>query len=146
MVGKDPEILRTLIRAVDDSEEALTVIHASFVRVIKACRNHATDEVVGEAALYTVNSVEYGKKTQNPFYMDIKANTHRDYQAVWLQILSYIVRCKDWVANDRPGYRLTRHQQQAFDTLITQAAAFHGVEVTDKMSSSATKQMIELDW
>ena len=147
LVGKDPETLRTLIRAVDDSKEALTVIHASFVWVIKVYRNHTTDEVVGEAALCTVNSVEYGKKTQNPFYMDMKANTYCDYQAVWLQILSYIVRCEtDWVADDRPGYRLTRYQRQAFDALMTQAAAFHRVEVTDEISSQATKQMTELDW
>jgi hypothetical protein len=30
--------------------------------------------------------------------------------------------------------------------LMTQATAFHRVEVTDEMSSAATKQMTELDW
>ena len=147
LAGKDPEQLQTLVRAVDDSEEVLAVIHASFSRVIKACRIHATDEVAGEAALCTVNSVEYGKKVQNPFYMDMKENTRSKYQAVWLQILSYIVRCEtDWAAEDRHGYRLTRQQREALDALMTQAAAFHGVEVTDEMSSAATKQMTESDW
>lgn len=79
--------------------------------------------------------------------MDMKENTCNKYQVVWLQILSYIVQCEtDWAAEDRPGYRLTRQQQEALDVLMTQAAAFHGVEVTDEMSSAATKQMTELDW
>ena len=147
LVKKDPDRLQTLTRAVDNGKEVLTVIHASFVQVIKACRIYTTDRVAREAALCTVNSVEYGKKVQDPFYMDIKKDTRSKYQTVWLQILSYIVRCEtDWVADDRPGYRLTRHQRQAFDTLMTQAAAFYRVEVTDKMSSRATKQMTELDW
>jgi hypothetical protein len=147
LTGKDPERLRTLIRPVDDGEDVLTVVHASFTRVIKACRIHATDEVVGESALCTVNSVEYGKKVQDPFYIDMKDNTHSKYQTVWLQILSYVVRCEtDWAAEDRPGYRLTRYQRQVFDALMTQAEAFHGVKVTDEMSSRAAKQMAELDW
>jgi hypothetical protein len=54
LVGKDPERLRTLVRVVDEGEEMLAVIHASFKRVIKACCIHATDEVVGESALCTV--------------------------------------------------------------------------------------------
>ena len=81
MAGKgEPEELRALIRPVDDEgEEMLAVIHASFRRVIAACRIHATDEVVGESALCTVNSTEYGKKVQDLFYMDIKDSTDMTY-------------------------------------------------------------------
>jgi hypothetical protein len=82
LVGKDPKRLRTLVRAVDEDEEMLAVIYASFKRVIRACRIHATDEVVGESALCTVNSVEYGKKVQDPFYIDMKQNTSVKYQTV----------------------------------------------------------------
>ena len=42
----------------------------------------------------TVNFVEYRKKVQDPFYMDLKKDTCSKYQTVWLQILSYIVRCE----------------------------------------------------
>jgi hypothetical protein len=91
LTGKDPEQLQTLVRAVDNSEEVLAVIYASFTRVIQAYCIYATDKVAGEAALYTVNSIEYSKKVQDPFYMDMKENTRSKYQAVWLQILSYIV-------------------------------------------------------
>lgn len=83
----------------------LAVIHASFKRVIRACCAHARDEVVGESALCTVNSVEYGKKAQDPFYMDMKDDTSEKYQTVWLQMLSYMVRAEtDWEARERPGY------------------------------------------
>lgn len=144
---KDPQRLRMLIRAVGEEEEELGVIHASFQRIIDACCMHATDNVVGEAALCTVNSIEYGKKVQEPFYMDMKENTRVKYQAVWLQLLSYVVRSEtDLAAENRPGYRLTRQQRDGFDALMSQAAAFHGVEVTDAMSRPAARQMEALDW
>ncbi len=77
MKGKgEPTKLRTLIRPVkDEGEEMLAVIHASFDRIFESCRVYATEEVVGEAALYKVNAVEYGKKAKDPFYMDMKDNT-----------------------------------------------------------------------
>jgi hypothetical protein len=52
----------------------------------------------------------------------------------------------DWEAKERPGYRLTRRQSEGLDRLMSQATAFQGVEVKDEMSSSAAKQMAELDW
>jgi superfamily II DNA or RNA helicase len=148
LAGKDPEKLQTLIRSVDnEGEETLAVIHASFQRIIKACHIHATDEVVGESALCKVNAVEYGKKVPNPFYMDMKDNTDVTYQAVWLQILSYVIRAEtDWEAEERPEYRLTSRQSRLLDTLMSQATAFEEVEVKDEMSTSAAKQMAELDW
>ena len=95
MAGKGPDRfdrLRTLIRAVNEGgEEMLAVIHASFKQVIKACCAHARDKVVRESALCTVNSVEYGKKVQDLFYIDIKDDTSRKYQTVWLQMLSYLI-------------------------------------------------------
>jgi hypothetical protein len=76
--------------------------------VIAACRIHATNEVVRESALCTVNSTEYGKKVQDPFYMDMKDSTDMTYQTVWLKVLSYMVRSEtEWDAEDHPGYRLT---------------------------------------
>lgn len=122
------------------------VIHASFQRIIDACCMHASDNVVGEAALCTVNPIEYGKKVQEPFYMVMKDNTRVKYQSVWLQLLSYVVRSEtDLAAEDRPGYRLTRQQRDGFATLMNQAAAFHGVEVTDATSREAARQMEALD-
>jgi hypothetical protein len=51
-----------LVRAVDDGEEVLAVIYTSFTRVIQVYCIYTIDEVAGEAALYTINSVEYSKK------------------------------------------------------------------------------------
>jgi hypothetical protein len=83
LAGKGPDWfdrLRTLIRAVDKGgEEILAVIYTSFKRVIKAYCTHTRDKVVGESVLYTVNSMEYGKKAQDPFYMDIKDDTSEKY-------------------------------------------------------------------
>ena len=147
LTGKDPERLRTLVRAVDDNEEVLTVIHASFKRVIKACRIHATDEVVGEAALCTVNSVEYGKKVQDPFYIDMKDNTHVQIPDSLVADIELYCAVRDRLGGRGPSrVSIDPLPAQALDTLMTQAAAFHGVEVTDEMSSQAAKQMTELDW
>jgi hypothetical protein len=75
--------LRTLIRAVNEGgKETLTVIYTSFKWVIKVCCAYTRDEVVGESTLYTVNSVEYSKKVQDLFYMDMKDNTSVKYQTV----------------------------------------------------------------
>jgi hypothetical protein len=82
-----------LIRPVDEEgEEMLAIIHASFERIFKACKIYATEEVVGEAALCTVNAVKYGKKAEDPFYIDMKDNTQLGYTEVWKQMLSFIVR------------------------------------------------------
>ncbi len=81
MEGKGgPDKLRPLIRPVDDEgEEMLAVIHASFDRIFKLCKVHATEEVVGESALCTVNAIKYGRKAEDPFYMDMKDNTAEGY-------------------------------------------------------------------
>ena len=72
----EPTKLQLLIRLVEDKgEKILAVIHVSFNQIFEACWVHATEEVVGEEALYKVNVVEYRKKAEDPFYMDIKDNT-----------------------------------------------------------------------
>ena len=146
--GKDPDRLRTLIQPVREDEGVLAVIHTSFERVIVVCRVHATEEEVGEAALCKVNTIEYGKKVEKPFYMDMKDHTEVKYQTVWLQMLSFIVRAEtQWAEEDRPKYRLTSSQKRALDKLMGQAAAFQGVEVTDaeRMGVAAVQQMATLD-
>jgi superfamily II DNA helicase RecQ len=141
-----PDKLRPLIRPVDDEgEEMLAVIHASFDRIFKACKVHATEEVVGESALCTVNAVEYGKKAEDPFYMDMKDNTKEGYTSVWKQMLSFIVRTQQWEPDDRPGYKLTARQKKAWKKLQEQAIAFQDVRVFNGMSESTEKQMQELD-
>ena len=119
---------RELIRPVDrDGEEMLEVIHASFQLVIQACHIYAIDEVVGKSALCAVNSTEYGKRVQDPFYMDMKDNTNVTYQTVWLQMLSYVVHVEtEWEAEDRSGYRMTGRQRRSFERVISQATAFQG--------------------
>jgi len=145
--GKDPDRLRTLIRPVDVEEEAvLAVIESSFFRIIDACHQHATPEVIGEPALCAVNSVEYEKKVEDPFYMIMKDDTDRRYRTVWMQILSFIVRSeKEWEQDDRPGYRLTMQQRKSFDRLMHRAEEFKETEVGDDMDEAARKQMRGLD-
>jgi superfamily II DNA helicase RecQ len=146
--GKDPDKLRTLIRPVDEEgEEMLAVIHASFHRIIDACHQHATAEVVGESALCKVNAVEYGKKTEDPFYMEMKDNTRLKYRNVWLQITSFIIRAETKLdEKERPDYRLTGKQKKSFKALTTKAIAFQDVEVKEEgMSINAMRQMTELD-
>jgi superfamily II DNA helicase RecQ len=138
--------LRPLIRPVDDEgEEVLAVIHASFDRIFKACRAHARQEVVGEAALCKVNAIEYGKKAEDPFYMDMKDSTVKSYPEVWKQILSYIVRTYKWKPEDRPGYKLTSKQKDSINNLTQKAREFQNVRVFDGMKKEAEQQMEELD-
>ncbi|OBT40742.1 hypothetical protein VE00_09797 [Pseudogymnoascus sp. WSF 3629] len=59
-----------------EEEEELSIIHQSFDREMGECRKHVVEEVVGEAALFRVDGTEYGKKGENPFYMDMKDGTH----------------------------------------------------------------------
>ena len=143
----EPTKLQSLIRPVEDEgEEILAVIHVSFDRIFEACRVHATEEVVGEAALCKVNAVEYGKKAEDPFYMDMKDNTQVSYTEVWKQMLSFIVRAETkWEPDDRPGYKFTAQQKKSFKKLTEQAMEFQDVKVFDGMSESAKKQMQELD-
>lgn len=147
LTGKgEPVKLRTLIQPVEDTEEMLAVIHTSFDRIFQSCQVHATEEVVGEAALCKVNTVEYGKKAEDPFYMDMKDNTQSAYTEVWKQMLSFIVRTQmKWEPDDRPGYQFTSRQKKSFEKLTRQATEFQDVKVFDGMEESAEKQMQELD-
>ena len=75
--------LQLLIQLVKDKgKEILAVIHVSFDQIFEACQVHATEEVVGEAALCKVNAVEYKKKAEDPFYMNMKDNTQVSYTKV----------------------------------------------------------------
>jgi hypothetical protein len=144
--GKDTDELRELIEPVDEEEVVLSIIHQSFDRVIDASQKHVVEEIIGEAALFRVNATEYGKKGENPFYMDMKENTEGKYRGIWKQMLSFVVRAETkWPVEDRPHYRFTRGQKSAFAKLISKAAAFEGVEVCEEMSEAAEQQMTELD-
>ncbi|KFZ24703.1 hypothetical protein V502_00818, partial [Pseudogymnoascus sp. VKM F-4520 (FW-2644)] len=146
--GIDRDRLRSLIEPVDPEEEDdLVIIHKSFDRVMKECQKHVVEEVVGEAALFHVNATEYGKKGENPFYMDLKDKTHLDYRAYWKQILSFVVRAElEWTKEERPQYRFTRGQRIKFAKLIEKAVDFEGVEVTEEMNRADRERMAELDW
>lgn len=140
------EKLRPLVRPVDDEgEEGLAVIHGSFDRIFRACKAHAKEEVVGESALCKVNAVEYGKTSQDPFYMDMKDSTEKSYPEVWKQILSYIVRTRGWEPEERPGYKFTSQQKKSMKKLTKQAEEFQGIRVFDGMAKEAEQQMEELD-
>jgi hypothetical protein len=55
--SKDRDKLRELIQPVDPEKEArLSIIHDSFDRIMDECQKHVVEEVVGEAALFTVNA------------------------------------------------------------------------------------------
>jgi hypothetical protein len=140
---KDRDRLRTLIQPIDpEKEEELAIIHQSFDRVMDECQKHVVEEVVGEAALFRVNATEYGKKGENPFYMDLKEDTHSKYRAYWKQILSFIVRAElKWDKEERPQYRFTRGQRTTFAKFIQQAEGFKGVEVREEMSPAEKEQM-----
>lgn len=69
--------MRVLVDPVDpDTEPQLIVIEASMCRVMESSRVHAIEEVVGEITLCKVNTVEYGKKVEDPFYIDMKDRTN----------------------------------------------------------------------
>ncbi|OBT50807.1 hypothetical protein VE04_09301 [Pseudogymnoascus sp. 24MN13] len=130
--GRDRDKLRTLIGPVDPEEEEEL--------------KHVVEEVVGEAALFRVNATEYGKKGENPFYMDLKDRTHLSYRAYWKQMLSFVVRAElDWEKEERPPYRFTRGQGNAFVKLMQKAENFEGVEVKEEMGKEEREQMKELD-
>ncbi|KFX97205.1 hypothetical protein O988_04964, partial [Pseudogymnoascus sp. VKM F-3808] len=145
--GRDRDKLRALIRPVDaQEEEELVIIHQSFDRVMDECQKHVVEEVVGEAALFRVNATEHGKKGENLFYMDLKDRTHLSYRAYWKQMLSFVVRAElDWEKEERPPYRFTRGQGNAFVKLMQKAEDFEGVEVKEEMGREEREQMKELD-
>lgn len=145
--GLDRDRLRALIEPVNpEEEEDLVIIHKSFDRVMNECQKHVVEEVVGEAALFRVNATEYGKKGENPFYMDLKDKTHLDYRAYWKQILSFVVRAEmEWKKEERPQYRFTRGQRIKFAKLIQKAVEFEGVQVTEEMGRDEREQMADLD-
>ncbi|KFY04739.1 hypothetical protein O988_00564 [Pseudogymnoascus sp. VKM F-3808] len=110
------------------------------------CQKHVVEEVVGEAALFRVNATEYGKKGENPFYMDLKDRTHLIYRAYWKQMLNFVVRAElDWEKKERPPYRFTRGQRMAFVKFTQKAEDFEGLEVKEEMSREEREQIEELD-
>src|SRR5258706_3620353 len=81
--GLDTQKLRPLIQPLEDGEHILDMVHQSFDRVIDSSTKHAVEMVVGEQVLLKVNSIEYGRVHDKPFYIDMKDDTDSRYREVW---------------------------------------------------------------
>ena len=116
--GFDQVKMRDLVRPADENEPELQAIHEAFRRLIKASIRVAVTDIVGQATLFEAHRKEASKKATKPFNSRMDKTTFKVYTDVWNQLLSYIWRADDLEEEERPKYKITIQQQEAFDHLI----------------------------
>jgi superfamily II DNA helicase RecQ len=121
---KDPGQLRAAVEPPDPTDEhELHVIIESFCRVVETAQCIAVREIVGVNALFEINRKCATKKPAMPFNSFMGEDTLKKYRGYWEQLICYIYRMQEEeeFKEVRPGYRLTRSQQDAFDALVEAA-------------------------
>jgi hypothetical protein len=118
---KNPERLRAAIEPPNPNEEPeLQAIIESFGWVVSTAQCIAVLETVGINALFEVNRKVMTQKPAMPFSSAIGEDTLKKYRGFWEQLLCYMYRMQEdeQFEADRPGYQLTRAQQNAFNALV----------------------------
>ena len=118
---KNPERLRAAIEPSNASEEPeLQAIIESFGRVVDVAQCIAVPEVVGINALFEVNRKITTQKPAMPFSSFMGEDTLKKYRGFWEQLLCYTYRMQEdkQFEADKPGYQLTKAQQDAFNALV----------------------------
>jgi hypothetical protein len=131
---KDPERLRAAIEPPDPNEESeLQVIIESFSRVVSTAQCIAVPERVGISALFEVNRKTTTQKPAMPFSSSMGEDTLKKYRGFWEQLLCYTYRMQEdkQFQEARPGYKLTRPQQNAWKALVRAAD-----DITDRMEAA----------
>jgi len=131
---KDPERLRAAIEPPDPNEEPeLQVIIESFSRVVSTAQRIAVPEMVGISALFEVNRKTTTQKPAMPFSSSMGEDTLKKYRGFWEQLLCYTYRMQEdkQFQEARPGYKLTRPQQNAWKALVRAAD-----DITDRMEAA----------
>lgn len=121
---KDPDRLRAAVEPADAKEEPeLHVIIESFRRVVDAAQRNTVRETVGINALFEINRKCVTKKPSMPFSSFMGDDTLTKYRGYWEQLLCYVYRMQEEEEFEevRPGYQLSRVQQDAFQTLVAAA-------------------------
>src|SRR5277367_1530952 len=136
--GKNPERLRAAIEPPNPNEEPeLQAIIESFSRVVSTAQRIAVPEMVGISALFEVNRKIATQKPAMPFSSLMGEDTLKKYRGFWEQLLCYLYRMQEDEAfeTDRPGYQLTRAQQDAFNALVIAVD-----EMTDRMEERQSQE------
>jgi len=133
---KNPDRLRAAIEPPDASEEPeLQAIIDSFGRVVSTAQCIAVPETVGINTLFEVNRKIATQKPAMPFNSSMGEDTLKKYRGFWEQLLCYIYRMQEdeQFEEVRPGYQLTRPQQDAFDALVRAVD-----DMTDRMEEAGS--------
>jgi hypothetical protein len=102
----------------EQEDRGLAYACVASQELIRRAMNICRPSIIGRSALEFVNRREVGEgNNERPFYAKHKANTMKKYTAVWVKILRYIWRSSSKAEEDRPGYRLTRKQEQELERL-----------------------------
>ena len=135
---KNPERLRAAIEPPNPNEEPeLQAIIESFSRVVSTAQRIAVPETVGINALFEVNRKVMTQKPAMPFSSAMGEDTLKKYRGFWEQLLCYMYRMQEdeQFEADRPGYQLTRPQQNAFNALVAAVD-----DLTDRMEEQRSQE------
>ena len=93
--------------------------------------------MIGQAALFEAHRKEASKKPSRPFNSRMDKTTFKQYTSAWNRLLSYVWRVDDLDEEDRPGFKITRAQQSAFDQVIDAVDTVVETRLPDRGSSGS---------
>jgi len=103
------------MRPIGEDETALQAMWESLKRVMEQARATLTARKVGQAALFEVERKDIRVKPRKPFDNRLEDDTWERYTEVWRKLLSIWARAEVLEDKERPPYRLTKQQGDAFD-------------------------------
>ena len=135
----DRKQLRELKSPIQDGEPVLQQMWESLERVINNARSTAVASKVGSPALFEVQRKEIHVKPNRPFDNRMEEDSWARYKDVWRQLLCILHRAQMGDEVDRPPYRLTKRQVEAYDRFADTVAAV--VEDVDRRSEATEKRI-----
>ncbi|RMI97528.1 hypothetical protein CDV36_016208 [Fusarium kuroshium] len=128
--------------AEDDTE--LKYIHAAVRRLVRKAAAASRPGVVSWNVLFEVNRKELHRERSTPFHFRFKQHTRKRYIAICLQFFAYVVRVMSYEsAADRPPFKLTGRQMDAFDSMMEHASELVDMPdmPTEGSTSTRTKEL-----
>lgn len=139
------QLYETMAPIREAEEEVLQVMWTSVQEVLERAKATSTPNKVGHAVLFEVQRKEVHIKPTRPFDNRMEEDTWARYKDVWRVLLCVWSRTQELPDDERPPYRFTERQGQAwdeFERLAEAAAGRGGATPSDALQQAALDMLI----
>lgn len=133
-------LMRSL-EPIRDDEPALQQMWQSFQRAATQGRAWSTRAKVSVTVLFEANRKDGDTRPNKPFNSRMERQTWERYSEVMRKVICYVHRSETWDDADRPPYKMTTRQGDAWDAFTEKAAEM----AEDRGAADDAEQQARLD-